>query len=316
MVKSTKILIGIIVAVIIVALGGVGWILFNQKNSAVNSKALQLPVVSQIGTLSTPGGLLGPQETSKAKELLTDKIIDLTNQYRRENNLPALTENKLLTSTADLRTTDMFQQQYFAHISLQGTAPSDVVLKTGYDYKMTGENIALGDFTSEKDLVDAWMASPGHRANILNPEYKEIGVAATLNDYQGRNTWIATQEFGVQAPKCNQPSQNLSDNIDQKKADYQSLTNQTNTLSQDAQNLMNQANQDITQGNTIYTQTHSKSKAKSYWTEGQNLQNEAQDKIVAAKAIDKQLKDLYSQTDTLINQFNSQVNTYNKCVNS
>jgi uncharacterized protein YkwD len=313
MAKSTKILLGLMILIIVLTLGLVGWSLFNKK-TPLKLPVLTLPIASKVGTSNTPSGLVGPQEKTKTTTLSTDKIIDLTNKYRIANNLPPLAQNNLLTSAADTRTNDMFQKQYFDHVSPDGTTPSDVVLKAGYNYSVSGENIALGDFTSEQDLVDAWMASPGHRANILNPDYTQIGVATQISDYQGRHTWIATQEFGKPAPKCDLPDQNLSNTIDQDKTQYENLAAQMDNLSQDAQDLINESNQKTTQGNSVFTQTASKSKAQSYWDEAKSLRKESNQDLTQAKSIDAQLKTLYSQIDNLISKYNTEVSSYNNCI--
>ena len=313
MTKSTKILISLFVFLIILALSGIGWILFNKKIPK-NLQDIKLPAISQIGTANTPGGLTGPTESVKAKTLSADKIIALTNEYRAKANLPALKKSILLTQAADIRTKDMFDKQYFEHTSPDGTKPSDVVLKVGYDFSVTGENIALGDFENEQDLVDAWYASPGHRANILNPEYTEIGVFSDLDAFQGNNKWISTQEFAKMAAKCTKPNQQLSTEINQKTTEYKNIQTQLDTLNQETQSLIDQANQKIAQGNTIYKQTHSKSKAQPFWDEGQKLSDQVKTKTIQIAQIDTQLKDLFNQINDMVNQFNTQVSSYNKCI--
>lgn len=171
-----------------------------------------------------PGKLLGPITSSKAKTLDPVIVIKWTNQYRADNGLAALTENDLLVQAAQAKTDDMFQKQYFEHISPAGTSPSQMVAAAGYKYKVTGENLALGDFKNEKELVDAWMASPGHRENILNKDYTEIGIATGLNTYQDRGkTWLAVQEFGRPLANCTKPDTNLLADINNKKSEYENL---------------------------------------------------------------------------------------------
>lgn len=171
--------------------------------------------------------LFGPFKETRAKELSPDKVIYWTNYYRKENGLSELTRNSLLTLAAQEKTYDMIEKQYFEHVSPDGIKPADLVAKTGYSYKTTGENLALGDFLDEKELVDAWMNSPGHRANILNSEFTEIGVASGLGKYQDRaQTWFAVQEFGKPLPNCSKPSETTKSEIDAKKAELESINNQ------------------------------------------------------------------------------------------
>jgi uncharacterized protein YkwD len=142
--------------------------------------------------------------------LLTDSgVISWTNTNRQQNgNLPALTENSVLDQEAAAKLADMFKQQYFEHVNPQGHGPDYLAKTYGYAYISIGENLALGNFKNDQDLLTAWMNSPGHRANILNVKYREIGVAVGQGMYQGEKTWLAVQEFGEPASVC--PSVNLN----------------------------------------------------------------------------------------------------------
>jgi uncharacterized protein YkwD len=91
----------------------------------------------------------------------------------------------------------MFENQYFAHESPTGEKVSDLAKKFGYDFLLIGENLAMGNFSSDEDLVLAWMESPGHRENILNEKYQEIGVAVKKGIFEGKEVWIAVQHFGL-----------------------------------------------------------------------------------------------------------------------
>jgi hypothetical protein len=99
----------------------------------------------------------------------------------------------------------MLRKQYFAHESPTGEGPGEVAKKAGYDFVSVGDNLALGIFTDEADLVKAWMESPGHKANILNKKWTEIGVAVIKGEYDGKIQIIAVQEFGVPAMLCKKP---------------------------------------------------------------------------------------------------------------
>jgi uncharacterized protein YkwD len=176
--------------------------------------------------------LIGPIRETRAKQLSPEQIIYWTNYYRKENGLKELTQNSLLGKAAQDKVNDMFSKQYFEHVSPTGVTPAQVVTGAGYSYKETGENLALGDFLTEKDLVDAWMNSPGHRANILNPDYTEIGVATGLRKFQDRpETWLAVQEFGKPMPNCVKPAQSKLDEINAKKSELDKLNAQIKALS-------------------------------------------------------------------------------------
>lgn len=311
--KANRLLIITFLTVIFAVLGFYGWHLLGKRAPNSDNKT-GLPSVSGLNAANLPGKLFGPEQTTRAYRLDNQKIIDWTNKYRADENLSALTLNTNLANAAQAKTDDMFENQYFEHISPSGKTPAQLVLENNYNYKFTGENLALGDFDDEKELVDAWMASPGHRANIMNKDFTEIGVASDLSDYQGRNTWISVQEFGSPAPNCQTPSSTTAKQIDLNKAEYQTLAATLSTLSSEAQTLAEQANLKITQGNQIYEQTKSKTKAQPYWDEGEALREEAQEKVTEAQEIDLQMKALYLEISNLVEAYNIQVNAYNKCI--
>ncbi|MEK7105752.1 MAG: CAP domain-containing protein, partial [Patescibacteria group bacterium] len=97
---------------------------------------------------------------------------------------------------------DMIKRQYFEHISPTGESVSDLGKEAGYSYVIMGENLALGSFTSANDIVKAWMNSPGHKANILNKRYQDIGVSVKHATYEGKEVWFAVQHFGTSRKAC------------------------------------------------------------------------------------------------------------------
>lgn len=153
-------------------------------------------------TVVAPGPLRATTQVS-AKALSVQGVITYTNKERALNGgLSALTENSLLDRDAQLKLNDMFDKQYFEHVSPTGVGPSDLAQVVGYAYVVVGENLALGDFAGDSGVVTAWMNSPGHRANILNEHYQEIGVAVGKGMYEGRETWLAVQSFGMPISAC------------------------------------------------------------------------------------------------------------------
>jgi len=128
-------------------------------------------------------------------------IIQCTNRARAESGgLLPLSENRLLGAIASERADDMFQKQYFAHISPSGEGATDVALRVGYHYEHLGENIAMGNFQNDEKIVLAWMQSPGHRENILSDGCSEIGVGVKRGWMKGEEVWVAVQIFGAQSP--------------------------------------------------------------------------------------------------------------------
>jgi len=141
-------------------------------------------------------------------------VIADTNAERASSTLPALAENPLLDDIATLRLEDMLINQYFAHVSPSGQSALTVASTVGYSYLALGENLALGNFAGDQGVLAAWMASPGHRANIVSSHYTEIGVAVGKGTYEGKTTWIAVQIFGRPASDCPSPDAKLKDAVD------------------------------------------------------------------------------------------------------
>lgn len=140
---------------------------------------------------------------SEAVNLSLNKVIEMTNENRKQNgDLPPLITNPKLNLSAENKLQDMFKNKYFEHISPTGVGVSELGKEVSYEYILIGENLALGNFKDEKSLLDAWMASPGHRANILNSHYMEIGVAVGKGNFEGKNVWMAIQHFGLPKSFC------------------------------------------------------------------------------------------------------------------
>ena len=160
------------------------------------------PTVVQKVAEPGPLRVTTPASTNPS-DLSIRGVIEYTNGARSLNGgFPALIENSTLDRDAKIKLDDMFAKQYFEHQSPTGVGPGDIANAVGYQYVLVGENLALGDFGSDAKLVEAWMNSPGHRANILNAHYQEIGVAVGKGMYEGRLTWLAVQSFGMPLSAC------------------------------------------------------------------------------------------------------------------
>ncbi len=103
------------------------------------------------------------------------QVVEIVNRYRAENGLKPLTLNTELSKVARLKSQDMKDKKYFSHTSPTYGSPFDMMKKFGISYRTAGENIAMGQRTPEA-VMTAWMNSSGHRANILNSTYTQIGV--------------------------------------------------------------------------------------------------------------------------------------------
>ncbi len=131
-----------------------------------------------------------------AANISASEVIKLTNIKRQENGLPALVDNPVLDQAALAKGTDMVNKGYWAHVSPDGIQPWKFFTDFGYDYRYAGENLAR-DFSDPVSAVDAWMASPSHRENLLSARYKEIGIGVVDGKLAGVDTTIIVQFFGT-----------------------------------------------------------------------------------------------------------------------
>ena len=113
-----------------------------------------------------------------------------------------LSENIVLRQAAYAKAQDMLTNQYFAHVSPDGQGLANWLKKSGYDYLAAGENLAIG-FEEPEAVVKAWQASPTHQANLVDGDFKEIGVATINGEYEGENTNVVVQLFGYPAKLFN-----------------------------------------------------------------------------------------------------------------
>ncbi|GAA3883136.1 hypothetical protein GCM10022243_54720 [Saccharothrix violaceirubra] len=121
------------------------------------------------------------------------QVLTLTNKERAAAGCAALKANTQLESSAKGHNDEMAKTGKMTHTGVNGSTPGQRIDEAGYYWRMAGENVAYGQRTAEQ-VVRAWMKSPGHRANILNCGYKDLGVAYTT-DSKKRAYW--TQNFGT-----------------------------------------------------------------------------------------------------------------------
>jgi uncharacterized protein YkwD len=255
-----------VIIILIIAAGVFGaWVYFGKNIKDFKQTSIGNMLKEAGRELLTPPPLQILRPESQVV-LIAEKVIEETNLQRRENGgLPALTENTTLNEVAMAKAKDMFANQYFEHVSPSGVGPGQLAQQYGYDYIVEGENLILGNFASEKEAVQDWMNSPGHRANILNNRYSEIGVAVLKGKYKGESVWIGVQEFGLPMSACSQPSIALRNEIDANQTMLSSTSEQinqirteidnTNPRSKDYNQLVNQYNQLVNDYNNLAATT-------------------------------------------------------------
>jgi uncharacterized protein YkwD len=160
-----------------------------------------------MSLIALAGGLQARAEvpSSARPAAVQQRILQLVNEARakgrrsgREYFAPAvaLVSSEKLTRAAKSHAQDMAKRGYFEHQSPDGSEPKDRVRRTGYQYRLTGENIAFGPESAE-EVVAGWLASPGHCANIMDSRFRDFGVAVATGRKRGHIYWV--QEFGLPA---------------------------------------------------------------------------------------------------------------------
>lgn len=154
-----------------------------------------------IAALLLGNGVVGYLESNHSHILgvtanfTQEDLLLQTNAKRAENGLPPLQMNSQLSEAALKKGKDMLEKNYWAHNAPDGTTPWVFIKGEGYEYLYAGENLARG-FSSAPEVVDAWMASQGHKENILSKNYDDVGFAVVTGTLTGDETILVVQEFG------------------------------------------------------------------------------------------------------------------------
>lgn len=136
-----------------------------------------------------PGQVINIPSLDTSVTSYEKEVVRLVNEIRRENGLNPLTEDWELSRVARYKSQDMLDNKYFSHTSPVYGSPFTMMKNFGLSYRSAAENIAKGQSTPEA-VVNAWMNSSGHRANILNASYKKIGVGYVKNGHYWTQMFI------------------------------------------------------------------------------------------------------------------------------
>lgn len=139
-----------------------------------------------------------PELSSKLglASVLPSVLIAKTNETRTTEGITQLIENPLLTHAAQLKANDMAARGYFSHVDPDGNQPWHYLTLAGYSYAAAGENLAV-NFSDSVEVHRAWMRSPTHKANIIRPQFSEIGIGIATGTYKNREVMFVVQFFGV-----------------------------------------------------------------------------------------------------------------------
>ncbi len=270
--------------------------IFVIKNNLLGFSLKQIPKIEKSITdnlidiekkIYTPSPIVS-KEGAPNSFLTKEGVLQWTNVHRNETeSLPAVLQNIKLDTIATKRLENMFEKQYFDHISPSGAGVSDVAKNIGYEFISIGENIALGNFKDDKTLVQAWMDSPGHRANILNNGYTEIGIAVKKDLYEELETWIGVQIFARPLSDCPQADQSLKAEIEKIQSQIENLENLSSALRKEIENINPTNKKNI----KIYNR-----------------------RIDEYNSIIKEINSFAKAQKNLILKYNNQVDALNKCI--
>jgi uncharacterized protein YkwD len=187
------------------------------------------------------------QNVEPIPEILT---TDAPNTINRQTILAAINHERIsrglhglklvtkLNNSAIEKNNDMIANQYFAHDSPVDKAKdfSYFISAQRYEFVRISENLAMGDFITASEVVDAWMKSPGHRSNILFPGYQETGISVKTGTMDGKRVTLIVQHFGIPRSACPtisdaviQTMQNLEQKAGESRKEADSLRDQVHT---------------------------------------------------------------------------------------
>jgi len=169
----------------------------NHRAKALHHKSLVVLAIALIG-LSFLFSFTAKHDQSVlgiSYSVTPDELLLLTNQKRQELGLSPLVMNNELADAARRKASDMFSKNYWAHIAPDGGTPWYFIRSAGYEYVYAGENLARG-YNSSSDVINAWLASPSHRENMLSSNYKDVGFAIQEGNLTGDDTVLVVEELG------------------------------------------------------------------------------------------------------------------------
>lgn len=163
----------------------------SEKKQEQNKTEQPQQAPEEASVQQNPSEQLSKKEQTAESTILSEyelEVVELTNVERQKHGLAPLQIDEALSKVARVKSEDMAKQNYFSHNSPTYGSPFDMMKQFGISYRTAGENIAMGQ-RSPQEVVNAWMNSEGHRANILNSNFTHIGVGHASNG----NYW--TQQF-------------------------------------------------------------------------------------------------------------------------
>ncbi len=262
---------------------------FNTRLQVISSKLFSHKQ-TESATEDTPTEEIAPETKNSDHTVLnSDNILYFTNLERTKRGLKNLKFSSKLTRSANAKSRDMFAYQYFAH-----TSPNDskktfayFIENESYSFARISENLAMGEFETAQQVVDAWMNSPDHRANILFPDYREIGASVQTSRMNGESVIMIVQHFGIPKSVCPSVSE--------------TMLNKLQTIQDDA---------DIAKQNAAKME-------KDINAPNNGLSSKEIDDLIGMYNITiRTYNSLVTQFQQFSAEYNSQVKKYDDCINS
>lgn len=162
-----------------------------KSESAIDEAvSIELETTVQQNEVSS-SELADPSPIDLATLSVIQQVLNIVNSERGRVGLSPLRLHSQLTAAAQAHSNDMARHNFMSHTGSDGSSPFDRMKRYGYNFRRAGENVAAGQ-SSPQDVMRAWMNSSGHRANILNSNYRDIGIG-----YARGNRPYWTQTFGA-----------------------------------------------------------------------------------------------------------------------
>ncbi|MBI1971646.1 MAG: hypothetical protein HYS52_02255 [Candidatus Wildermuthbacteria bacterium] len=260
---------------------------FGQEFPSLSAPSKDFVVQEIEKFISAPPPLRGPETPPQAASVLTKQgVLQWTNVHRFQSGLVSLLSNARLDVAASKKLQDMFARQYFAHVAPTGEGAGDLAKDAGYEFISIGENLALGNYQDDKALAQAWMDSPGHRANILKGSHREIGIAVGKGIFEEKELWLAVQIFGAPSSLCPRPDVPLQTQIEDAQLEIGGIENELSQMREEIENTRPKRGQEYNA------------------------------KVDEYNALVNQYNTLVQGAKTLVETYNTQVRVFNNCVAS
>jgi hypothetical protein len=181
------------------------WFLPNKKNNfqprVLNDRSISVFILLfLLIKVVFSFNLILVKQSSLFADISAQRVLALTNEVRQQYNLPMVQEDSLLDKAAQDKARDMLTNKYFDHNSPDGITPWHWFDQAGYNFIYAGENLAM-NFLDSEEVIRGWLNSPSHKENLLNRNYKDIGIAVLSGDFnnEGINRILVVQMFGSKA---------------------------------------------------------------------------------------------------------------------